>query len=136
VHTLPRTAAIALWLGHEQLATAHIYLHGDMSQKERRSPASRRPAPRYAATAKGPAPRLPRPPLNCSELAPSDPPAHRPRHRPASRHPCRCGQNRNPRPRRAFSSWSSSEELREISSSAPGCDRPRRRGEAHWTHAR
>jgi integrase len=28
-------AVIALWLGHEQLATAHIYLHADMNQKER-----------------------------------------------------------------------------------------------------
>jgi integrase/recombinase XerD len=28
-------AVIALWLGHEQLATANIYLHADMAQKER-----------------------------------------------------------------------------------------------------
>jgi integrase/recombinase XerD len=47
MHTLRHTAAmrlleagiditvIALWLGHEQLATAHIYLHADMAQKER-----------------------------------------------------------------------------------------------------
>ncbi|MBI2709735.1 MAG: tyrosine-type recombinase/integrase [Actinobacteria bacterium] len=47
MHTLRHTAAmrllhagtdiavIALWLGHEQLATAHIYLHADMNQKER-----------------------------------------------------------------------------------------------------
>jgi integrase/recombinase XerD len=28
-------AIIALWLGHEQIATAHIYLHADMAQKER-----------------------------------------------------------------------------------------------------
>ena len=26
---------IALWLGHEQIATAQIYLHADMEQKER-----------------------------------------------------------------------------------------------------
>jgi hypothetical protein len=26
---------IALWLGHEQLATAQLYLHADMNQKER-----------------------------------------------------------------------------------------------------
>ena len=25
---------IALWLGHEQIATAQIYLHADMQQKE------------------------------------------------------------------------------------------------------
>ena len=25
---------IALWLGHEQIATAQIYLHADMKQKE------------------------------------------------------------------------------------------------------
>ena len=47
MHTLRHTAAmrllhagtdiavIALWLGHEQLATAHIYLHADMNQKEK-----------------------------------------------------------------------------------------------------
>ncbi len=47
MHTLRHTAAmrllhagvdiavIALWLGHEQIATTHIYLHADMSQKER-----------------------------------------------------------------------------------------------------
>jgi integrase/recombinase XerD len=46
-HTLRHTAAmrlllsgvdvtvIALWLGHEQVSTADIYLHADMSQKER-----------------------------------------------------------------------------------------------------
>jgi len=26
---------IALWLGHEQVATTSVYLHADMSQKER-----------------------------------------------------------------------------------------------------
>ena len=47
MHTLRHTAAmrllesgtdvtvIALWLGHEQLATAQLYLHADMNQKER-----------------------------------------------------------------------------------------------------
>ena len=47
MHTLRHTAAmrllhagidiavIALWLGHEQIATAQIYLHADMNQKER-----------------------------------------------------------------------------------------------------
>jgi site-specific recombinase XerD len=47
LHTLRHTAAmrllhagidiavIALWLGHEQIATTHIYLHADMNQKER-----------------------------------------------------------------------------------------------------
>jgi site-specific recombinase XerD len=46
-HTLRHTAAmrlllsgaditvIALWLGHEQVATAQLYLHADMTQKER-----------------------------------------------------------------------------------------------------
>jgi len=46
MHTLRHTAAmrllqagtditvIALWLGHEQIATAQIYLHADMQQKE------------------------------------------------------------------------------------------------------
>jgi site-specific recombinase XerD len=47
VHTLRHTAAmrlltsgvdvavIALWLGHEQISTTNIYLHADMTQKER-----------------------------------------------------------------------------------------------------
>lgn len=47
IHTLRHTAAmrlltsgvdvtvIALWLGHEQISTTGIYLHADMSQKER-----------------------------------------------------------------------------------------------------
>jgi len=47
MHTLRHTAAmrllhagiditvIALWLGHEQIATAQIYLHADMNQKDR-----------------------------------------------------------------------------------------------------
>jgi integrase/recombinase XerD len=47
MHTLRHTAAmrllesgtditvIALWLGHEQIATAQIYLHADMTQKQR-----------------------------------------------------------------------------------------------------
>ena len=26
---------IALWLGHEQVSTANIYMHADMSHKER-----------------------------------------------------------------------------------------------------
>ena len=26
---------IALWLGHEQVSTTNVYLHADMSQKER-----------------------------------------------------------------------------------------------------
>ena len=26
---------IALWLGHEQVTTTNVYLHADMSQKER-----------------------------------------------------------------------------------------------------
>ncbi len=46
-HTLRHTAAmrllvsgvdvtvIALWLGHEQVSTTNIYLHADMTQKER-----------------------------------------------------------------------------------------------------
>jgi integrase len=46
-HTMRHTAAmrlllsgvditvIALWLGHEQVATAQLYLHADMTQKER-----------------------------------------------------------------------------------------------------
>jgi integrase len=29
------TSVIALWLGHEQIQTVQIYLHGDLSIKER-----------------------------------------------------------------------------------------------------
>jgi site-specific recombinase XerD len=65
VHTLRHTAAmrllesgvdvtvIALWLGHEQVSTTNIYLHADMTQKERAiarvTPPSTRPG-RYLAT--------------------------------------------------------------------------------------
>jgi integrase/recombinase XerD len=47
MHTLRHTAAmrlllagnditvIALWLGHEQIATTNIYLHADMTHKQR-----------------------------------------------------------------------------------------------------
>jgi len=47
MHTLRHTAAmrlllagnditvIALWLGHEQIATTNIYLHADMTQKQK-----------------------------------------------------------------------------------------------------
>lgn len=35
LHAGTDIAVIALWPGHEQLATAHIYLHADMNQKER-----------------------------------------------------------------------------------------------------
>ena len=56
MHTLRHTAAmrllhagvdiavIALWLGHETLATTHIYLHADMTQKERAIATSPSPA--------------------------------------------------------------------------------------------
>ncbi len=55
-HTLRHTAAmrlllsgvdvtvIALWLGHEQASTTNIYLHADMSQKERAIARTRPPA--------------------------------------------------------------------------------------------
>jgi integrase len=43
-------AVIALWLGHEQIATAQLYLHADMNQKNEPSPESPRPAPHPAAT--------------------------------------------------------------------------------------
>ena len=35
VHAGIDVAVIALWLGHEQMATANIYLHADMEEKER-----------------------------------------------------------------------------------------------------
>ncbi len=65
VHTLRHTAAmrllesgvdvtvIALWLGHEQVSTTNIYLHADMTQKERAiarvTPPTAKPG-RYLAT--------------------------------------------------------------------------------------
>lgn len=65
VHTLRHTAAmrllesgvdvtvIALWLGHEQVSTTNIYLHADMTQKERAiarvTPPATKPG-RYLAT--------------------------------------------------------------------------------------
>lgn len=65
VHTLRHTAAmrllesgvdvtvIALWLGHEQISTTNIYLHADMTQKERAiarvTPPNAKPG-RYLAT--------------------------------------------------------------------------------------
>ena len=75
-HTLRHTAAmrlllagvdvtvIALWLGHEQVTTTNIYLHADMSQKERAiartTPPNTTPG-RYRAP--DTAARLPRSPL-------------------------------------------------------------------------
>ena len=57
-------AVIALWLGHEQMATANIYLHADMDEKERAiarvTPARHGAWPLPAAR---PATRLPRQPL-------------------------------------------------------------------------
>jgi integrase/recombinase XerD len=38
MHLLRRgidTSVIALWLGHEEVQTTHIYLHADMTIKER-----------------------------------------------------------------------------------------------------
>lgn len=35
LHAGVDVAVIALWLGHEQIATTNIYLHADMTQKER-----------------------------------------------------------------------------------------------------
>jgi integrase len=47
------TAVIALWLGHERVETTQIYLHADMSIKERAlartSPPNTKPG-RYRAT--------------------------------------------------------------------------------------
>ena len=62
MHTLRHTAAmrllhagiditvIALWLGHEQIATAQIYPHADMDQRSEPSPGSPRQAPHPGAT--------------------------------------------------------------------------------------
>ncbi len=75
-HTLRHTAAmrlllsgvdvtvIALWLGHEQVSTTNIYLHADMSQKER-AIAAHHPAEHDTRplSRPRPAPRLPRGPL-------------------------------------------------------------------------
>jgi site-specific recombinase XerD len=61
MHTLRHTAAmrllhagndvtvIALWLGHEQIATTNLYLHPDMTQKQqaidRTKPFNAKPGP-------------------------------------------------------------------------------------------
>ncbi len=62
MHTLRHTAAIrlllagnditviALWLGHEQIATTNVYLHADMTKKRERSTAPGRSPPRRPAT--------------------------------------------------------------------------------------
>ena len=58
------TTVIALWLGHEHTQTTQIYLHGDLTMKER---ALARTAPAEHAARPLPAarqpPRLPRSPL-------------------------------------------------------------------------
>ena len=71
MHTLRHTAAmrlllagnditvIALWLGHEQIATTNIYLHADMSHKQRAIDRTSRSAAGRPATGPRPAPRLP-----------------------------------------------------------------------------
>ena len=38
------TTVIALWLGHEQIATTNIYLHADMTIKQRAIDKARPPA--------------------------------------------------------------------------------------------
>ena len=35
LHAGVDTSVIALWLGHEQIETTHIYLHADLAIKER-----------------------------------------------------------------------------------------------------
>jgi integrase/recombinase XerD len=56
MHTLRHTAAmrlllsgndvtvIALWLGHEQISTTNVYLHADMTQKQKAIAATKQPA--------------------------------------------------------------------------------------------
>ncbi|MGH9001726.1 MAG: hypothetical protein ACRDYV_01230 [Acidimicrobiia bacterium] len=45
------TAVIALWLGHESVETTQIYVHADLTLKERAlAPAPRRSASNLAAT--------------------------------------------------------------------------------------
>jgi len=62
-------AVIALWLGHEQVSPTSIYLHADMTQKER---AIARTQPLSATPGRYPRPRhppgLPRSPLNMPDL--------------------------------------------------------------------
>ena len=54
------TSTIALWLGHEQERTTHIYLHADSRSSNARSTAPRHPTAVPGATATRPAARLPR----------------------------------------------------------------------------
>ena len=72
MHTLRHTAAmrlllagnditvIALWLGHEQISTTNIYLHADMTHKQKAIDRTKPSLQNPAATAHRHAPRLPR----------------------------------------------------------------------------
>ena len=77
-------AVIALWLGHEQVSTTSIYLHADMSQKER-AIARTTPPERHARAATAPPTpaRLPRSalimPILSGPLAPAEQAPSRPR---------------------------------------------------------
>ena len=57
------TAVIALWLGHEHTQTTQIYLHGDLTMKERALARTTPPAATRPLPAPRPPPRLPRSPL-------------------------------------------------------------------------
>jgi len=67
-------AVIALWLGHEQIATANIYLHADMEEKERAiarvTPPGRRLAANSRPTRYSPSSTA----SDCSDLPPVDSP--------------------------------------------------------------
>ena len=57
------TSTIALWLGHEQERTTHVYLHADLALNSARSTASRPHPATPAATEHPTAHRVPRRPL-------------------------------------------------------------------------
>jgi integrase/recombinase XerD len=44
------TTVIALWLGHESVATTQIYIHADLAIKEKHSPEQRRSTSKPDAT--------------------------------------------------------------------------------------
>jgi hypothetical protein len=50
LHAGVDTTVIALWLGHEQVATTQVYIHADLTLKERALARTTPPPPPQAAT--------------------------------------------------------------------------------------
>jgi site-specific recombinase XerC len=81
MHTLRHTApvrlllagnditVIALWLGHEQIATTNTYLHADLTHKQQAIDRTRRSPPNPAATAPPTRRSRSSKPSDCADLA-------------------------------------------------------------------